>query len=176
MAPMPFMHDFTVHQMANMLRNLQHWIDKAGEHAERHGFDVEAFVQMRLAPDMFTFGRQVQSACDAAKFAAARSAGVEAPKHEDGETTLTDLRERINSTLAFLETVGPDKLEGAEDREVRLAFMPGKAIKAKDYVADFAQPNFFFHVTTAYAILRSCGVTLGKRDFIRDMRTYDVED
>lgn len=173
---MTLMHDFTIHQMSNMLRNLQHWIDKAVEHAEHKGFDANNFVQMRLAPDMFTFGRQVQSACDSAKFAASRSAGIEAPKHEDDETTLDELRARIQSTLQFLESVGPDKLEGSEDREVKLAFMPGKGIKAKHYVADFAQPNFFFHVTTAYAILRSCGVTLGKRDFIRDMRAYDLPE
>jgi len=173
---MSLIHEITVRQMSSMLRNLDRWIEAGIEHAEHKGFDPDTFMEMRLAPDMFPLRRQVQSACDAAKFAATRTAGIEAPKHEDDEKTLADLRARITETLAFMETVTAEKMEGADEREVRLGFLPGKAAKAQHYVVDFAVPNFYFHVVTAYDILRSSGVTLGKRDYIRDFRLYDVED
>src|SRR5690606_499800 len=143
------LHDICVVRTARMLRNLEKWIDKAVEHAEAKGFDPETFVEFRLAPDMFTFARQVQAACDAAKFAASRVAGQEAPKHEDNETTLAELRARIRSTVEHIEGIDESAINGGADREVRLSFMPGRGMRGADYLVDFAQPNFFFHLTTA---------------------------
>lgn len=170
---MPAMHDFILHKQPQQLDGLDKWIAKAIEHAEAKGFDPDTFVEMRLAPDMFNFGRQVESACDAAKFAAARTSGKEAPKHEDKQTTLAQLRARIKSTLDYLATFKPEDL-GSEDAPVSLPFMEGKVMKAGDYVVDLASPNFAFHLTMAYAILRGCGVTLGKRDYLIEMRTSDA--
>jgi uncharacterized protein len=169
------LHDASVSQMSKMLRNLAGWLDKAEAHAKTKKFDVDVLVVARLAPDQYALVRQIQSACDSAKFAAARLASVEAPKHPDEEKTIAELRQRIHSTLAFLETITPAHFEGAADREVLLPFMPGKAAKGAEYIVDFALPNFYFHVTTAYAILRHNGVELGKYDFIGAARMHDVD-
>jgi uncharacterized protein len=169
------LHDATVSQMSKMLHNVEGWFDKAEAHAKAKGFEVDVLVTARLAPDQHALVRQIQIACDGAKFAAARLAGIEPPKHPDEEQTIAELRQRIRSTLAFLETVGPDKFDGAADREVTLAFLPGKAAKGSDYAVDFALPNFYFHVTTTYAILRHNGVDLGKLDFIGSARLHDID-
>ena len=162
--------DQTVTQPMKMLRNLEGWIDEAVATAEERSFDPEVLVDARLSPDMFPFRRQVQSLCDAAKFAAARSAGVEAPRHEDNETTLTEIRARIATTIDYLSSFESSAFEGAEDRQVRLGFLPeGVHVLAGDYVREFAIPNFYFHCTTAYGILRNNGVLLGKRKFIGGM-------
>lgn len=164
------LHDASVFQMSKMLRNLDRWLEKAVSHAESRSFDVDNLVGMRLAPDQFPLGRQVQAACDAAKAGVARLAGVEVPSHPDTETTIEELRARINTVLAFLETIGLDKLEGREDAEVVLPFLDGKKILGMDYLYELAQPNFYFHVTTAYAILRHAGVEVGKRDYVGSMK------
>lgn len=169
------LHDASVSQFSKMLRNLDAWLGKAEEHAKAKEFDVDVLVSARLAPDQYALVRQIQAACDSAKFSAARLAGTQAPSHPDEETTIAQLRERIRSTVAYLETVTPQMLEGAVDREVRLSFMPGKAIKGGDYLVDLGLTNFYFHVTMAYAILRHNGVSLGKRDYIGSARLYDVE-
>lgn len=168
------LHDAAVSQTSKILHNLDGWLEKAEAYATAKGFDVDVLASARLAPDQYPLVRQVQAACDGAKLTAARLAAIEAPKHADEEKTIAELRARIRSTLAFLETVTPEKLEGAEQREIRLPFIPGKASKGADYFVDFAQPNFYFHATTAYAILRHSGVDLGKRDFIGGARMYDV--
>lgn len=164
------LHDASVFQMSKMLRNLDGWLTKAVAYAESRSFDPENFVGLRLAPDQFPLVRQIQAACDAAKAGAARLAGVDVPSHPDEETTIKELRERIAKTLAFLETIGPDKLEGREDTEVVLPFLDGQKIKAQDYLYELSQPNFYFHVTTAYAILRQAGVEVGKRDYVGSLR------
>lgn len=169
------LHEWSVFQMSKMLRNLDGWLDKATAHAEARSFDPEVLVQARLSPDQYPLVRQIQSACDSAKGAAARLAGVEVPSHSDTETTLAELRERIAKTLAFLETLTPEAYEGAEEREIQLSFLPGKAIKGMDYAVEMAVPNFYFHVITAYAILRHNGVDVGKRDFIGSLRLHDAE-
>lgn len=169
------LHEQTVFQMSKMLRNLERFLDKAAESAESRSFDPEVLVESRLAPDQYPLRRQIQAACDAAKFPVARLAGLEAPSHPDDETSLAELRERITKTLAFLETVGPDKLDGHEDAVIKLPFAPGKAIKGADYLMEMALPNFYFHVTCAYAILRHNGVALGKRDFVGSLRMYDAQ-
>lgn len=168
------LHDASVSQMSKMLRNLQNWLDKAEAHAKAKGFEVDVLATARLAPDQYALVRQIQAACDGAKFTAARLAGIEAPKHPDEEKTIAELRARIRSTLAFLETVTPAQFEGAADREVTLAFLPGKAAKGSDYLVDMGLPNFYFHVTTAYAILRHNGVELGKYDYIGGARLHDI--
>lgn len=168
------LHDTSVTQMSKMLRNLEGWLEKAEAHAKTKGFEVDVLAVARLAPDQYTLVRQVQAACDSAKFTAARLAAVDAPAHPDTETTIAELRTRIRSTISFLETVTPEQFAGAAEREVTLPFMPGKAIKGADYLVDMAVPNFYFHVTTAYAILRHNGVPLGKYDFIGHLRAYDV--
>ncbi|MCA9707505.1 MAG: DUF1993 domain-containing protein [Myxococcales bacterium] len=169
------LHDHTVFQISKMLRNLEGWLDKAVAYAEARSFDPEVLVQARLYPDQYPLVRQIQAACDSAKGTAARLAGVEVPSHPDDETTLAQLRERINKTVAFLETITPEQLEGGESREITLSFLPGQAIKGKDYLAEMALPNFYFHLVTAYAILRHNGVEVGKRDFIGSLRLYEAK-
>ncbi len=167
------LHDASVTQMSKMLRNLEGWLDKAEAHAKAKGFEVDVLAAARLAPDQYPLTRQIQAVCDNAKFTAARLAGITAPSHPDTETTIAELRQRIRAVLSFLETVTPEQLAGAAEREVTLPFMPGKAIKGADYLVDMALPNFYFHITTAYAILRHNGVDVGKRDFIGHLRVYD---
>jgi hypothetical protein len=169
------LHDAAVQQPVKMLRNLDAWLDKAVAHAETRGFDPEVLVQARLAPDQYALVRQIQSACDSAKFLGSRLSGVEAPKHPDTETTLPELRARIQSTLAFLGTITPAMLEGAENREVELSFAKGQRMKGGDYLDAFALPNFYFHLVTAYAILRHNGVPLGKTEFIGSLPLYAVD-
>jgi len=151
-----------------MLGNLSHFMDKAQAHAQARKFDPQVLVSYRLAPDMLPFSRQVQIACDGAKNGAARIAGIEAPKFEDNETTFDELRARIAKTLAWLETVPAAKLDGTEDKEI--TFPVGRestrTMKGEAYLKHWVLPNLFFHVTTAYAILRHNGVELGKADYL----------
>lgn len=168
------LHDESVSQVSKMLRNMEGWFGKAEAHAKAKGYEVDVLAAARLAPDQYPLTQQVQAACDSAKFTAARLAGVTPPANPDTEKTIAELRERIRATLSFLETVTPEQFAGAADREVTLPFMPGKAVKGAHYLVDMALPNFYFHVTTTYAILRHNGVELGKYDFIGHIRAYDV--
>jgi hypothetical protein len=161
------MYDASVPRFAAMLRNLSAILDKAQAHADARKIDPLNFTQARLFPDMLPFTRQVQIACDTAKGAAARLAGIENPKHEDTEKTFAELKARIDRTLAFIEDVPRAKIEGSEEREVVLQQRSGEVrYKGQQYLLGFAWPNFYFHVTTAYALLRQGGVELGKKDFI----------
>lgn len=170
-----YLHETSVLQMSKMLRNLDGWLQKATEYAQAKSFDPDVLVQARLAPDQYPLARQVQAACDAAKFAAARLTGAQAPSHPDTETTMAELRGRIRVVLEYLEPQSPEAFEGAIDREVRLGYLPDLAIRGGHYLIDVAQPNFYFHVITAYSILRHNGVDLGKRDFIGAARFYPVQ-
>jgi hypothetical protein len=151
-----------------MLGNLSHILDKAQAHAEARKFDPSALLQYRLAPDMLPFTRQIQIACDAAKNGVARISGVEAPKIADTESTFSELKARIRKTLDYLATVPADRLDGTEQKDI--TFPVGRettrTMKAEAYLKHWALPNFFFHVTTAYAILRHNGVELGKADYL----------
>jgi hypothetical protein len=151
-----------------MLGNLAHLLDKGLAHAQARKFDPQVLVASRLAPDMLPFNRQIQIACDAAKNGVARISGVEAPKFEDNETTFDELRARIAKTLAWLDTVPAEKLDGTEGKDI--TFPVGRestrTMKGEAYLKHWALPNFFFHVTTAYAILRHNGVELGKADYL----------
>lgn len=159
-------HDDAIRLFAKTLQNLDRWMEKAGEHAKAKSFDVDVLTQARLAPDQFSFAGQVQAACDQAKFAAAYLAAKPAPPHPDTEKTFPELRARIATCLAFLETVTASDFAGAEDRTVSPPWLGGKWLRGDDYLVHVALPNFFFHATTAYAILRHNGVELGKLDFV----------
>lgn len=143
------------------------WFAKAEAHAEARKFDPVVFMQARLAPDMLPLASQVHIACDMAKFAVARISGAEPPKFADDEKTLAELRERIAATRAFVESVPPDRIEGADAREVTVPRRAGPMqMTAEGYLQRFVLPNFWFHVTTTYALLRHNGVELGKADFL----------
>jgi len=152
----------------HMLSNLSHILDKGAAHAEAKKFDPANLLAFRLAPDMLPFTKQVQIACDAAKIGAARIAGMEWPKWEDNEASFDDLKARIQKTLDFLATIPPEKLDGTEEKELQIPIGREKTrtMKAQDYLRFHAVPNMFFHVTTAYAILRHNGVELGKPDYL----------
>lgn len=165
------LYDLTVRQLTKMLRNVDGWLVAAMTYAERRKFDVTNLMKARLAPDQYPFDRQVQTACDNAKLIVARLAAKDWPPHPDTEATFPELRARIASVIAYLETFKPEDLAGAEERRISLPWMEGKWMRGDEYVAQFALPNFYFHVTTAYAILRHNGVELGKRDFIGGVPT-----
>ena len=170
-------HDAALHativQVTKRLRSLDAWIAKAVEHATAKEFDPANYLELRLAPDMFTFRRQVQSACDSAKFMPARLTGRDAPKHEDGPQSLDELRARIADVIGYLEGFTADDLEGTSEKKIAMPFLGDKKILGRDYVTEFALPNHTFHVTMAYAILRHAGVSLGKRDFIGSLNLTD---
>ena len=153
-------------EMKKLLRNLDGWLTKAAAHAEARKYDTAVLVQTRLVPDMFPFARQVQSACDSAKYAAARVSGKEPPSHPDTETTFPELSARIAKVVAYLDTFTADDFRDLEGRTITLPRWEGKSMTAIDYLVEHALPNFFFHVTTAYAILRQAGVEVGKRDYL----------
>lgn len=162
------MYSASVPVFQHMLRNLSHVLDKGEASAQARKFDPSVLTAARLAPDMLPLTRQVLIACDGAKNGVARIAGVEPPKFEDNEASFAELKARIQKTLDFLETVPAARLEGTEDKDI--TFPSGrdttKTMKAQAYLTTWVLPNFFFHVTTAYAILRHNGVDLGKSDYL----------
>ena len=142
-------------------------LDKAVAFAAAKKVDAAVLLGYRLAPDMFALARQVQVACDQAKNGAARLAGTEAPKFEDTETTLEQLKERIAKTVAYLMTLDAKAIDASADREITFPLGPSKGqMMGGDYLNHFVLPNFYFHLTAAYAIMRHCGVEVGKRDFL----------
>jgi hypothetical protein len=161
------MYQASAPRFANTLKNLSTILDKAQSHVDAKKLDAAALTSYRLYPDMFPMVRQVQAACDTAKGAVARLAGVEVPKHEDTEQTFADLKARIAKTIAFIQSVQPAQVDGSEDKEVVLKMRSGDVkFKGMQYLLGHALPNFYFHVTTAYNILRHNGVEVGKRDYI----------
>ncbi|WP_332656791.1 DUF1993 domain-containing protein [Brevundimonas sp.] len=159
------LYDLTVPVFTRSLKALSGLLDKAVAHAGEAG--AEALLSNRLIEDMHPLSKQVQIACDSAKLCVARLSGAEAPVNEDVETTIAELKARIAATLDFLASVPRTAIDGQEDREVVLKFPGGEwPFKGQAYVTGFALPNFFFHVTTAYGLLRQAGVPLGKRDFM----------
>jgi hypothetical protein len=161
------MYQASAPRFINILNNLSAILDKAQAHAEARKIDPLALTGFRLYPDMLPMTRQVQIACDAAKGVIARLAGVEVPRHEDTEQTFAELQTRIAKTVKFIETIRPQQIDGTEDREIVLK-IGGQDMKfsGMQYLLGFAHPNFYFHVTTAYNILRHNGVEIGKRDYI----------
>jgi len=161
------MYQASAPRFANMLRNLAALIEKADAHCAAKKIDPAALTAFRLYPDMFAFTRQVQIACDTAKGAVARLAGAEIPKHEDIEQSFAELKSRIAKTIDFIESVKPERIDGSEEKEIVLPMRSGeRRYNGMQYLLGFAYPNFYFHVTTAYNILRHNGVEIGKTDFI----------
>ncbi|MBI4822587.1 MAG: DUF1993 domain-containing protein [Deltaproteobacteria bacterium] len=148
------------------LKNIDKWIEKALAHADVKKFDPEIYVVARLAPDQFEFRRQIQSACDVAKFAVAKLSGTPPPVHPDTEQTIAELRARIKTCRDYLATISPEAFAGAEDRLCSHTWMGGRSMKSEEYLREYALPNFYFHVVTTYSILRHNGVELGKRDYL----------
>ena len=161
------MYDISVAGFTRTLQSLSGILDKAVAYAAAKNIDGKVLVEARLFPDMFPLSRQVQIACDFAKGCSARLAGVEVPKYDDNESTLEELKARVAKTLAFIGTIKPEQLQGAEDRTIthEMRVMTLK-LPGLQYLTGFALPNFYFHATTAYALLRHNGLELGKRDFI----------
>lgn len=156
----------TIQQMKKTLAQADTWLTAAAAHATERHFDPNLYLGFRLSPDQFAFARQVQVMCDTAKLAAARLSGKEAPKHEDNEQTLDQLRARIQAVIAYLDRFSEKDFEGAEARVITQPRWEGKVMSGGDYFLEHAVPNFFFHATTTYAILRHNGVSIGKRDFL----------
>ena len=161
------MHSASVPILVRMLTNVSVWFDKAEAHAVAKKFEPSVYLSARLAPDMLPFTAQIQIACDTAKFLISRLAGVDAPKFDDSEASLADLRARVAATIEFIKSVPAEKIDGTEDKDVTLPRRTGPIVMKGDaYLKHFALPNFFFHLTTAYALLRHNGVEIGKMDFL----------
>lgn len=161
------MYDASVTVFMHNLKQLSHLLDKGAAHAEATGIDPATLVQAKLAEDMRPLSFQIQSASDASKLAVVRLSGVAAPSFPDTETTFDELRARISKTRDYLETVSRQAFEGSEERVVTMkAGAVELEFTGQSYLLHFALPNFFFHVTTAYDILRHNGVPIGKRDFL----------
>jgi hypothetical protein len=156
----------SIRQMNKLLGQLDTWLVKTTEYAQKKSFDANTLLVFRLAPDQFPFVRQVQSSCDHAKFAAARLTGKEAPKHADDEQTIEALHARIRSVRTWLDGFNAADFEGAEKRVITYPRWEGKVMSGDDYFREHAQPNFFFHFTHAFAILRHNGVDIGKKDYL----------
>jgi hypothetical protein len=160
-------YDVTIPVWKRFLDNLSCLLNKAVVYADAKKIDHSVLLNARLFPDMFPLTRQVQIASDNAKFGAARLAGIEAPKFEDNETNFAELQARITKTIAFLDTITPQQLQGSENRDIVLMMHDTKQeMKGLQYLLERVQPNFYFHITTAYNILRHNGVEIGKRDFL----------
>jgi hypothetical protein len=156
----------TFKQMKKMLAQLDKWLEAADAYAKSKSFDSSVFAGLRLAPDQFAFGRQVQIACDTAKLAASRLTGKEAPSNPDTEQTIDELRARVATTLSYLDGFTAKDFEGAATRVITQPRWEGKTMTGADFFMEHAVPNFFFHLTHAFAILRHNGVGIGKRDYL----------
>ena len=159
------MYAFSVETFIPVLNNLSDLLDKA---AAQKGAQAETLVDAKLAADMFPLARQVQIACDAAKSGAARLSGGEPPKFEDVEKTLPELKARIEKTLAYIQSIPASAFEGADTREISFTLREGMSLHADGlrFLKDWCLPNFYFHVVTAYGILRHMGVEIGKPDYL----------
>jgi len=161
------MYQASVPRFVNILGNLSNILDKAQIHGDTKKLDTAVLTTYRLYPDMLPMTKQVQLACDAAKGAVARLAGVEIPAYEDNEKTLADLKARIAKTIAFIQTVTPGQIDGTEDKEIVIKRRDKETrYKGMQFLLGHELPNFYFHVTTAYNILRHNGIEIGKRDYL----------
>jgi hypothetical protein len=164
----------SVPHFSRMLTNLQTWLDKAEAHAQAKKFDPLVLLGSRLAPDQLPLMRQIQIACDAAKNGSARLTGKQAPSFPDTEQTLEEIRARVKATLAFLATLTVEDFAGAETRKFPIPNRGGKLALGADHLFEQVIPNFYFHVTTTYAILRHNGVDLGKADYLGPLTLHDA--
>ncbi|BDA79404.1 hypothetical protein LPTSP3_g23340 [Leptospira kobayashii] len=162
-------YEISVKSFTKGLNNLVKILDKAAAHAESKKFSIDVLLNARLYPDQFHLIKQIQIACDTAKLGVARITGKDAPVHEDKETTLEELKSRLSSVIQYLETYKPEDFKDSSDRKVTQPRWEGKYLTGFEYLTQHALPNFYFHVTTAYAIFRHNGVDLGKRDYLGEM-------
>jgi hypothetical protein len=161
------LYDACIPSMIRFLENLSKILDKAATQAKARNMPLSELIEARLAPDMHPFPRQIQITSDIAKLAAARFAQMDPPSFPDTETTFPELQQRIRKTIDYLKSVPREKFDGAEDRTITLKFPQGEMqFTGRDFVTNFALSNFFFHVTTAYDILRHKGIEIGKRDYL----------
>lgn len=170
------LYTITIPPMIKSLTALSRLLDKASKHAEGKqpawlpkGYMEQALLNDRIIFDQFPFKQQVQIACDNAKGCAARLAGIKNPVHKDTEKTVKEIKARIDKTVAFLKKIKPAQIIGKEDVKISLPYWRGKHMTAGEYVAQYLIPNFYFHVTTAYTILRKNGITVGKDDYLTDL-------
>jgi uncharacterized protein len=162
------MHSASVPIFVKQLGAMLNWLDKAEAHAQARKFDAVNYLGLRLAPDMLPFAAQIRIASDGAKGCVARLAGQEPPKYEDNETTLDELRQRIRKTIDYVQSVPASSIDGSEEREIVIPMRTRDPLhfKGEHFLKHWALPNFFFHCTTAYALLRHSGVELGKADYL----------
>ncbi len=163
------LYDITVPQFTKMLKNLNLILDKAATFADAKKIDMDVLLNARLAPDQFPLMRQLQIACDTAKLGAARLAGKEAPMHEDTQKTLPEIKARIQDVITYLGTFKAEDFQGAHERKITQPRWEGKYLTGAEYATEHALPNIYFHITTAYSILRHNGVEVGKKDYLGEM-------
>jgi hypothetical protein len=162
-------------QMKKQLGQINVWLDELTTYATSRSFDPNVLLTARLSPDQFAFVRQVQVTCDMAKYAASRVTGKEAPSHADDEKTIDELRARVTATVTYLETFKAEDFAGAATRKVTTPRWEGEWMTGHDFFLEHAQPNFFFHFTTVYALLRHAGVPVGKRHFLGKVTRHKPE-
>ena len=164
-------HKVVVSQFTKMLGNLQAILDETAKYADEKKFDVEDLLQFRLAPDQFNLMRQLQIACDTAKSGAAKLTDTEksAPEHVDSEKTLSEIKVRIESVTSYLDGFSPEDFADSVEQRITQPRWKGKTLSGQEYLIQHVVPNFYFHITTAYAILRHNGVNIGKRSYLGAM-------
>jgi uncharacterized protein len=158
--------EITVPQFILTLKSLKNLLHKAQTHAEAKNIDPHILLQTRLAPDQFSLGKQIEIACDVARFCVARLTGVEAAQYKDSPKQFSELIQRIDDTVHFMQKIQAKDFEGYENRKVTYPWYPGHYLDGHNYLVQHALPNFYFHVTTAYGILRFAGVDVGKADYL----------
>ncbi len=168
-------YEMTVPVFSRMLQNLDQLLEKGVAHATATGMSEADMLSQKLAPDMFPLLRQVQIATDNAKGCVARLTGIEAPVMDDTETTVAELHVRIEKTIAFISNVPAESFAEAAERKIEVKYFPGKYFTAEAYLIEYAIPNFFFHVTTAYGIFRMLGTVIGKADYTGSFSLQDLE-
>lgn len=163
------LYEITIPQFVKVLNNLNKILDKAAAQADAKKYEAEVLLNSRLAPDQFNMIRQVQIACDSAKMCVAKVTGKDAPVYEDNEKTLPELRSRIEKTIGYLNSFSPNEINELVERKISNPRWEGKYLLPLEYVFQYAIPNFYFHITTAYAILRHNGIDIGKKDYLGEL-------
>lgn len=163
------LYEITIPQFIKMLQNLHRILENASLYASAKKIEMEVLLNSRLFPDQFNLIKQIQIACDTAKLAASRLTGKEAPLHEDKEKTALELKTRIEEVVHYLKTFSENDFKDSEERKISQPRWEGKYLTGKEFVIEHALPNLYFHITTAYAILRHNGVEVGKKDYLGEM-------
>lgn len=163
------LYSMTVPQFVRTLTNLEKFLDKGAAYADSKKFEMSILLNSRLAPDQFPLLKQVQIVTDTAKLCCARLTGKEAPTHDDKETTLPELKKRIQETIKYIKSLNESDFKGTESKKITTPRWENKWLTGTDYVHEHALPNFYFHTTLAYSILRHNGVDLGKKDYLGEL-------